>query len=65
MTNRADAPPNVNSLQSRISNEAKGQSAIARRLQLLVADTVIGQMLPSGVLKGGGALQIRLGEART
>jgi hypothetical protein len=61
---RETPPKNATSLQGRINRLAKGRSAVARRLQLLVADTTIGQMLPPGVIKGGAALQIRLGEER-
>jgi hypothetical protein len=59
---RGSEPPSARSLQARINHEAGGSSGIARRLQLLVADTAIGQMLPPGVLKGGAALQLRYGE---
>lgn len=55
-------PTSARLLQARINNEAGGRSGLARRLQLLVADAAIGQMLPPGVLKGGAALQLRFGE---
>ncbi len=58
---RATEAGNAQSLQARINNEAGGHSGLARRLQLLVADAVIGQMLPPGVIKGGGALQTGCG----
>ena len=59
---RGSEPSSARSLQARINHEAGGSSGIARRLQLLVADAAIGQMLPPGVLKGGAALQLRYGE---
>jgi len=59
---RGSAPPSAHSLQARINNTAGGNSGVARRLQLLVADAAIGQTLPPGVLKGGAALQLRYGE---
>ena len=59
------APPNLTSLQARIRNEAIGNGRLGRRLELIVADTAVGQMLPPGVVKGGAAMTIRLGEAQT
>ena len=34
-----------------------------RRIQRAVANTVVGQMLPPGVVKGGTAMKLRVGEA--
>ena len=58
-------PPNLNSLTARIRNAATADSRVSRRLELIVADTTVGQMLPPGVVKGGAAMQIRLGDAES
>lgn len=58
-----DAPPNLRSLEKRIANTAKIQQRAERRIQRAVANTVVGQMLPPGVVKGGTAMKIRVGEA--
>ena len=62
---RADEPPNLRSLQAPIRNAAERGGQLARRLELVVADTAIGQMLPPGVIKGGAAMKIRLGDTET
>jgi hypothetical protein len=33
-----------------------------RRVQRVVANTVVGQMIPSGVVKGGTGIKLRVGE---
>lgn len=58
-------PPNLNSLTARIRNAATADGRVSRRLELIVADTAVGQMLPPGVVKGGAAMQIRLGDAES
>jgi hypothetical protein len=60
-----EPPPSRRSLDDRIRNVARERGQAERRLQLVVANTVIGQMLPEGVFRGGAALQIRAGEARS
>jgi hypothetical protein len=50
-TKRGDAPSNLRSLETRISNVAREQGRPVRRVQRAVANTVIGQMLPPGVVK--------------
>jgi hypothetical protein len=59
---RADPPSNLRSLETRISNVARGQGRPIRRVQRAVANTVISQMLPPGVVKGGTAIKLRVGE---
>ena len=59
------APSNLTSLRARVRNAAIGDAKLTRRLELIVADTAVGQMLPPGVVKGGAAIKIRLGEAET
>lgn len=58
-------PPNLNSLTARIRNAASADGRLARRYELIVADAAVGQMLPTGVVKGGAAMQIRLGDAES
>jgi hypothetical protein len=58
-------PPSLSSLQARIRNAAIAGVRPARRLELIVADTAICQLLPPGVVKGGAAMEIRFGEAET
>ena len=55
-------PPALNSLKARIRNAARADGRLARRYELIVADAAIGQVLPPGVVKGGAAMQIRLGD---
>lgn len=58
-----EAPSNLASLQARIRNFANERGQQFRRIQRAVASTVVGQMLPDGVVKGGTAMTIRVGEA--
>lgn len=60
---RRDAPTNLASLQARVRNVAQERGQQPRRIQRAVASTVVGQMLPDGVVKGGTAMKIRVGEA--
>jgi hypothetical protein len=41
-------PPNLNALTARIRNAATADGRVTRRLEVIVADTAIGQMLPPG-----------------
>ena len=58
-------PSNLRSLETRIANLAKAEDRPIRRLQRAVANTVIGQVLPPGVVKGGTAIKLRVGEGRS
>lgn len=58
----AGPPPALNSLKARIRNAATADGRLIRRYELIVADAPIGQVLPPGVVKGGAAMQIRLGD---
>lgn len=60
---RKDPPTNLRSLETRIDNFARKHERPVRRIQRVVANTVVGQMLPSGVVKGGTAMKLRVGEA--
>lgn len=60
-----DEPRNLTALQARIRNETNRKARAANTLERLVANVVVGQMLPPGVIKGGTALKVRLGDAHT
>src|SRR5664280_2435386 len=60
---REDPPTNLRSLEARVNNLARQRGRPVRRIQRAVANTVVGQMLPSGVVKGGTAMKLRVGEA--
>ncbi len=57
-TKRGEVPSNLRSLETRISSVAREQGRPVRRVQRAVANTVIGQMLPPGVVKGGTAIKL-------
>jgi hypothetical protein len=63
MTTKRETPTNLRSLTARVENIARLQGRPVRRIQRAVANTVIGQMLPPGVVKGGTAMKLRVGEA--
>jgi hypothetical protein len=63
MTEPHPAPTNLRSLTTRLDNLARQTARPIRRVQRTVANTVVGQMLPSGVMKGGAAMSVRVGEA--
>jgi len=42
---------------------ARWRERPVRRLRRALANTVVGQMLPPGVVKGGTAMKVRVGEA--
>lgn len=64
MSPRRESPPtNLRSLEKRIDNLAHQLGRPVRRIQRAVANTVVGQMLPPGVVKGGTAMKLRVGEA--
>ncbi|MFD2078555.1 Nucleotidyl transferase AbiEii toxin, Type IV TA system [Actinopolymorpha cephalotaxi] len=60
---RLTGPPrNLTSLKARFRNLALGELAVIR-LERAVANVVLAQMLPAGVVKGGTALKLRLGHS--
>ena len=59
---REDPPSNLRSLEARISNIARDRGRPLRRVQRVIANTVVGQMLPPSVVKGGTAMKLRVGE---
>ncbi|MCB1006740.1 MAG: hypothetical protein KDB35_21340, partial [Acidimicrobiales bacterium] len=60
---REEPPSNLRSLEARISNIARDRDRPLRRVQRVIANTVVGQMLPPSVVKGGTAMKLRVGEA--
>ena len=44
---------------------AFGNSVNLLQIRVLMANTIVGQLLPSGALKGGSALKLRYGNAAT
>ncbi|HXW34996.1 MAG TPA: nucleotidyl transferase AbiEii/AbiGii toxin family protein [Acidimicrobiales bacterium] len=56
-------PPNATSLLARIRNLAKRRETTEQRITVAVCNTAISQMLPPGVIKGGTAMKLRIGEA--
>ena len=62
MSPSREPPVNLNSLSARINNIVQAQQRPLRRVQRVVANTVIGQMIPAGVVKGGTGIKLRVGE---
>jgi predicted nucleotidyltransferase component of viral defense system len=62
LTTSREAPPNLRSLTTRIDNLARERARQVKRIQRAIANTVVGQMLPAGVVKGGTAMKVRVGE---
>jgi len=60
---REDPPSNLRSLEARVENIARERDRPLRRIQRAIANTVVGQMLPPSVVKGGTAMKLRVGEA--
>lgn len=62
MTGSREPPRNLRSLATRIENLARERGRPVKRIQRVIANTVVGQMLPAGVVKGGTAMKLRVGE---
>lgn len=58
-------PPNLTSLRMRIRNIVGGAEDLAQRRMRVIATTAAAQMLPSGVVKGGSAMNFRGGPQAT
>jgi len=58
-------PRNRESLSARIRNLATERKTTEFRLRGTIGNIVIGQMLPSGAVKGGTAMALRHGQSRT
>lgn len=66
MTSRpARDPGSVNELRRRIDAAARDRASTVRRLQSLVANVALAQMLPDCAVKGGTGLKLRLGDRLT
>lgn len=60
-----EAPRHLNQMQARIRTRAKDQGRKDWTIERLIANVIVGQMLPPGVVKGGTALKIRVGDGTT
>ncbi len=58
-----DPPLHVRSLNKRIDNLASDRGVTVGRIQRVIANTVVGQLLGAGVAKGGTGIKLRVGEA--
>jgi len=58
-------PPNLASLRMRIRNIVGGYEDLAQRRIRVIATTAAAQMLPTGVVKGGSAMNFRGGPQAT
>jgi hypothetical protein len=63
MSDKPPAPTNLRSLTTRLDNLTRESGRPIRRVQRTVANTVVGQMLAPGIMKGGAAMSVRVGEA--
>ncbi len=61
----AVAPRHLTQLQARIRNRSRALGRGEGVLERLIANVVVGQMLPPGMMKGGTALKVRIGDTRT
>lgn len=51
-------PGSVNELRRRVTNLAATRNSTVKRLQALVANVIVGQMLPETAIKGGTGLKL-------
>lgn len=61
----AKRPNSIRHLDDAIRRECGGDQAAYVRLRTLMANAVVARMLPDGVVKGGSAIKMRYGNART
>ena len=61
----AKRPNSMRHLDDAIHRECGGNQAAYVRLRTLMANAVVAGMLPDGVVKGGSAIKMRYGNART
>ena len=63
---RSVAPPiSVNRLRGAIDVAAKNRGATVRRIQALIGNVIVAQMLPDSAVKGGTGLKLRFGDRVT
>jgi len=60
-----ETPRHLNQMRARIRNRAKDQGRKDWAVERIIANVIVGQMLPPGVVKGGTALKIRVGDGTT
>jgi hypothetical protein len=60
-----EAPRNVNKLRGAVAVAATARKTTARRVQSLVGNVVLAQMLPDSAVKGGTGLKLRFGDRMT
>ena len=58
-------PGSVNELRRRITAAAAARSSTVKRLQSLIVNVTLAQMLPPAAVQGGTGLKLRLGDAMT
>ena len=59
-------PPNSKvNLDRALLRIAEGDRDAYLRVRAIVANTVVGQLLPDGAMKGGSAIKLRLGDSST
>ena len=58
-------PGSLSLLQRRITEAARRRDQTVRRVQITIAQIVVAQMLPPGVVKGGSAMKLRFGRSFT
>ena len=61
----ADMPRNLRYLTGEVERLANERGIAMLRLRTLVANEVVAQMLPEGVVKGGTSIKFRYGDAAT
>jgi len=59
------APVSVNKLRGAIDAVAKDRNATVRRIQSLVGNVIVAQMLPDSAVKGGTGMKLRFGDEVT
>ena len=64
-TSSVPAPLSVNKLRGAISTAAKSRGATVKRIQALIGNVVVSQMLPDSAVKGGTGLKLRFGDRVT
>jgi hypothetical protein len=60
-----EAPKHKGQLEDRIRNIARASGRAENQVARLIANVIVGQMLPAGVIKGGTAIKVRVGDAQT
>ena len=58
-----EEPKHLHALSARIRNAAQTRNTTDVRLTAAICNTAIGQMVPDGVVKGGTAMKLRIGES--